>query len=159
MGISRIVTYPIRLAAQIAKIVVYKMKHLELSAAGVKMGVDCFISPQAYFDRIKPNMIEIGDNCMITRGCMILSHTDAFMGGRQKIWTGKREFKKVKIGNNVYIGVDTVVMPGVTIGNNVVIGAKSLINKDIPSNSVALGVPAKVVRPLDVDELRKQRQK
>ena len=158
MGLSRIVLYPIRLATQIAKVLVYKMKRLELSAAGVKMGVDCFISPDAYFDRIKKNMIEIGDNCMITRGCKILSHTDAFMGGRQLIWTGKREFKKVKIGNNVYIGVDTVVMPGVTIGDNVVIGAKSLVNSDIPSNSVALGIPAKVIRPLDVDELRKQRR-
>lgn len=159
MGISRIVSYPLRIAAQFAGILINKIKRLELDAAGVKMGADCFISPQAYFDRIKSNMIEIGDNCMITRGCMILSHTDAFMGGRRKIWTGKREFKKVKIGNNVYIGVDTVVMPGVTIGDNVVIGAKSLVNDDIPPNSVALGVPARVVRPLDVDELRKQRRK
>jgi acetyltransferase-like isoleucine patch superfamily enzyme len=49
-------------------------------------------------------------------------------------------------------------MPGVTIGDNVVIGAKSLVNSDIPSIYVALGIPAKVIRPLDVDELRKQRR-
>ena len=159
MGISRVVSYPIRIIAQFAWILIDKIKRLEMKAAGIKLGVDCYISPQAYFDGMKPNLIEIGDNCMITRGCMIISHTDAFMGGLRRIWTGRREFKKVKIGNNVYIGVGTVVMAGVTIGDNVVIGAKSLVNSDIPSNSVALGVPARVVRPLDVDELRKQRRK
>lgn len=159
MGLSRVIFYPIRFATQVIAVLIDKMKRLELDAAGIKIGEDCFISPQAYFDRAKPNMIEIGDNCMITRNCMILCHTDAFMGGRRKIWTGKREFKRVKVGNNVYIGVDTIVMPGVTIGDNVVIGAKSLVNEDIPSNSVALGIPAKVVRTLDVEDLRKQRQK
>lgn len=52
----------------------------------------------------------------------------------------------VKIGNNVQIGANSVVLPGVTIGDNVIIGACSLVNKNIPSNSVAVGNPCKVIK-------------
>jgi len=50
------------------------------------------------------------------------------------------------IGNNVWIGMNTVVMPGVIIGDNVIIGANSVVNKDIPSNSIVAGNPAKVIK-------------
>jgi len=53
--------------------------------------------------------------------------------------------KEIKIGNNVWIGRDSTVLKGVTIGNNVVIGAKSVVTKDIPSNCIAAGNPAKVI--------------
>ncbi len=52
----------------------------------------------------------------------------------------------VKIGNNVWIGSHVIILPGVTIGNNCVIGAGSVVNKSIPDNSTAVGVPAKVVK-------------
>ena len=52
------------------------------------------------------------------------------------------------MGNNVWIGGNVVVLPGVTIGDNVVIGAGSVINKDIPSNSVAVGNPCKVIKEI-----------
>lgn len=50
------------------------------------------------------------------------------------------------IGDNVWIGMNSVVMPGIKIGNNVVIGANSVVTKDIPSNSIVVGTPAKVVK-------------
>jgi putative thiogalactoside transacetylase len=52
----------------------------------------------------------------------------------------------IKVGNNVWIGGNVCVMPGVTIGDNVVIGAGSVVNKDIPSNVVAVGNPCKVLK-------------
>lgn len=52
----------------------------------------------------------------------------------------------IKIGNNVYIGESVIILPGVTIGNNVVIGARSIVSKDIPDNSVAVGIPARVIK-------------
>lgn len=55
----------------------------------------------------------------------------------------------VKIGNNVQIGANSVIAPGVTIGDNVIIGALSFVNKDIPSNCVAVGSPCKVIRNYD----------
>lgn len=60
----------------------------------------------------------------------------------------------VSVGNNVWIGAGVQVMPGVTIGNNVVIGGGSVVVKDIPSNSVAVGNPCKVIRPI-TDEDKK----
>ena len=52
----------------------------------------------------------------------------------------------ISIGNNVWIGMGAVVMPGTTIGDNVVIGANSVVTKDIPSNSVAGGTPCRVIK-------------
>ena len=54
--------------------------------------------------------------------------------------------KPISIGNNVWIGANSTVLPEVSIGNNVIIGANSLVNKDIPSNSVAVGNPCKVIK-------------
>lgn len=58
-------------------------------------------------------------------------------------------FGKVEIGDNVHIGTDSFVLPGVKIGNNVIIGVASVVTKDIPDNSVAVGVPAKVIETID----------
>ena len=56
--------------------------------------------------------------------------------------------KPIKIGNNVWIGGNVIVLPGVNIGDNVVIGAGSVVNKDIPSNSMAVGIPCKVIKKI-----------
>lgn len=55
---------------------------------------------------------------------------------------------KVVIGKNVWVGGSSVIMPGVTIGDNAVIGAGSVVTKDIPANTVAVGNPARVVKEL-----------
>lgn len=55
----------------------------------------------------------------------------------------------IEIGHNVWIGMNTVIMPGVKIGNNVIIGANSTVAKDIPANSIALGSPCKVIKSKD----------
>ena len=59
----------------------------------------------------------------------------------------------VTIGNNVWIGGNVVILPGVVIGNNVVIGAGSVVTKDIPDNMIAFGNPARIVREI-IDEDR-----
>ena len=58
-------------------------------------------------------------------------------------------FGKIVIGNNVHIGMNTIIMPGITIGNNVVIGCGAVVTHDIPNNSVAVGVPARVIETYD----------
>lgn len=57
----------------------------------------------------------------------------------------------VNIGNDVWIGANVVILPGVTIGNNVVIGAGAVVTKDIPDNSLAVGVPARVIKSIEND--------
>ena len=54
-------------------------------------------------------------------------------------------FGKIKVGNNVYIGNDALIMPGVTIGNNVVIGAGTVVTKSVPDNSVVAGNPGRII--------------
>ena len=91
----------------------------------------------------------MGNNVKITRGVTILTH-----GFDWSVLNGKYgdicgAAGKVTIGNNVFIGMQSTILKGVTIGDNVIIGANSLINKDIPSNSVVAGNPAKVICSLD----------
>lgn len=60
----------------------------------------------------------------------------------------------ITIGNNVWIGGNSVILPGVTIGNNVVIGAGSIVSKDIPDNMIAVGNPCKIIRKItDEDKI------
>lgn len=54
-------------------------------------------------------------------------------------------FARVTIGNNVHIGTNAYIMPGVKIGNNCIIGVGAIVTHDIPNNSVAVGIPAKVI--------------
>ncbi len=115
---------------------------------GIIIGDNTYIAPSAYLDTHRPGKIQIGQNCYITRNVVILSHTDTKRGGPLGIWEpigGKREFGDVSIGNNVFIGVNSVIFPNVKIGNNVIIGALSLVNSDIPDGKVAVGIPAIVI--------------
>lgn len=64
--------------------------------------------------------------------------------------------KPIKVGNNVHIGTGVTIMPGVTIGNNCIIGVGAIVTRDIPDNSIAVGVPARVIETID-DYLEKHK--
>ena len=100
------------------------------------IGKDVRIAFSSHLDKsIHPKGIHIGDYTLITRESMILTH-DACR--RQKYDT--------KIGKNCFIGVRAVIMPGVTIGDEVVVGACAVVTKDVPSNSIVAGNPARIIR-------------
>ena len=61
----------------------------------------------------------------------------------------------INIGDNVWIGANVCILPGVTIGNNVVIGAGSVVNKDIPEGVIAAGNPCKVIRKITEEDKKK----
>lgn len=115
-----------------------------LRCTGVKIGRNTMISLRAKID-VRRGKVIIGDNCHITYGCVILSHDGA---ARQIDPNDDRE-GPVVIGNKVFIGVNSVVLPNVTIGENSVIGAGSVVTKDIPPNVVAMGNPARVIRKIE----------
>lgn len=110
--------------------------------AGIKMGKNAHVGANVTFDTINPAYFEIGDNVTITMNCVLLMHYVKPLENGQLSW----HLGKLKIGNNVFVGANSVIAKPVTIGNNVVIAAGSIVTKDIPSNSLVGGVPAKVIK-------------
>lgn len=90
------------------------------------------------------NKVEFGDDVFIAPNCSF--YTAGHPLDAEKRNQGLEYAKPIKVGNNVWIGGNVVVLPGVTIGDNVVIGAGSVVNKDIPSNVVAVGNPCRVIK-------------
>ena len=89
-------------------------------------------------------LIEIGDNVTMAPRVHILCHDAS-----TKQFLNYTKIGRVTIGNNVFIGAESVVLPGVTIGDSVIIGANSTVTHDIPENSVAAGSPARVICSLE----------
>lgn len=109
-------------------------------------------------DTTSEGLIRMGNNVTITADVSILSHDFCSSVMRNVYYDYLNGRSSVMIGNNVYIGQKSVVCRGVIIGDNVIIGAGSIVTKDIPSNSVAAGVPARVICTLDeYHERRKAR--
>ncbi len=96
----------------------------------------------------EPWLITLGDNVFITGGCKFINHDGGTLIFRNRV-PDLEITKPITIGDNVYIGEDSLILPGVKIGSNVVIGARSVVAKDIPDNSVACGVPARVIKTID----------
>jgi len=101
--------------------------------------------------------IIIGDNVLIASDVYISDHTHGsynfeFQNSPETL-VNNRELvsKKITICNNVWIGEKTCILPGVTIGENSIIGALSLVNKNIPPNSMYAGIPAKCIKKFDYD--------
>lgn len=94
--------------------------------------------------------VNIGDYCMIGPNTLIttVGHPLLPKGRREK----KAQATPVNIGNNVWIGGNCTILPGVTIGNNVVVAAGAVVTKDVPDNSVVGGVPAKKIKELENDD-------
>lgn len=105
--------------------------------------------PSAMFGS-EPYLITVGQNVEITSGVVFITHDGAAWTLRNfdEKYKSLDIFGNIKVGNNVFIGNNAIILPGVTIGDNVVIGAGAVVAKDIPSDSVAAGVPAKVIRSL-----------
>ncbi len=110
-----------------------------LIARGLKLGKNVEIVPGAYLDPSQPYLISIGDNAAICQGVRILSH-DATM---EKYTGNYTRIERTIIGDNVFIGENAIILPGVNIGSNVLVAAGSVVNKDIPDNSCVAGVPAR----------------
>lgn len=105
----------------------------------------------------EPWLITLGNNVHITEGVKFITHDGGTLLYRHHI-PDLEITKPIVLGNDVYIGNDVIILPGVTIGNNVVIGAGAVVSKDIPDNSVAVGVPARVVKTADeyLEKLKKE---
>ena len=108
---------------------------------GLKIGHNVYIESTVSIDVGYCWLISIGDNCVLTNGVTVLAHD-----GSLYPFVQREKIGKVVIGKNSFIGANSVILPNVSIGENVIIGAGSVVAHDIPSNSVAVGVPAKVIK-------------
>jgi acetyltransferase-like isoleucine patch superfamily enzyme len=91
-------------------------------------------------DTLIPQMVEIGDNFISAPGSIIVAHDASIF-----LFSKKYRIEKVIIGDNVFLGANSVILPGIIVGDNVIIGAGSVITKNVPSNSVVAGNPARVI--------------
>jgi acetyltransferase-like isoleucine patch superfamily enzyme len=93
----------------------------------------------------EPYLVEIGNNCHITYNVSFITHDGAIWVLKRKYDFKGTKYGKIIIGDNVYIGNHSIILPNVEIGSNCVIGAGSVVTKSIPSDSVYAGNPAKFI--------------
>ena len=105
----------------------------------------------------EPWIITLGNDVHITDGVKFITHDGGTLLFRKYI-PDLEITKPITVGSEVYIGNNVIIMPGVNIGNKVIIGAGAIVTKDIPDNSVAVGVPARVIKTADeyFDKLQKE---
>lgn len=116
---------------------------------GIMIGNNTYISPDAIVDITRPSLVTIGNDCYLNSGFKLLTHD--WVAGVMRHVYGEflNSSGRVTIGNNVGTGYNVTILKGVTIGDNVFIAANSLVTKDVPSNCVVGGIPAKVLCSLD----------
>jgi len=116
-----------------------------------KIGVN-FTPPLFIYGSIgwstEPWLITLGSNVHITNGVNFIGHDGGTLLFRH-IVPDLEITKPITIGSDVYIGTNVTILPGVKIGNKVIIGAGAVVTRDIPDNSVAAGVPARVIKTAD----------
>lgn len=137
------------------------IKHLK--QIGVTIGRDCTIyePKNVTIDEQYPWMITIGNSVKITKGVIILTHDYSWsvlnkvnMNNEKGVILGASG--KVIIGDNVFIGMNTIVLRGVVVGSNVIIGAGSVVSKDCEPNWVYAGNPARKVMTIESFFLKRQ---
>jgi acetyltransferase-like isoleucine patch superfamily enzyme len=126
----------------------------------VTIGDHCLIMDHVYMRCGVEGRIEIGDRCAINSHAKLFGHGSIHIGSQSQIGPAailtttshdyqnnlEAVFLPITIGRNSWIGAGSIVLPGVSVGDNCVIGAGSVVTKSIPSNAVAVGNPAKVIK-------------
>lgn len=121
----------------IRKIIIILKHFFQTKVYGMHIHHTALISLKARLDKTNPKGIFIGKKSVITTGVVILTHNYVM---------GNGTFVDTKIGDNVFIGANAIIMPGITIGNNIIIGAGSVVTKNVEDFSIVAGNPARLIR-------------
>lgn len=133
-------------------------KILEMEGFDIGEGTIFYGPESIVLDRQRPWMLKIGKYCKITRGVTILTHDYSRSVLRRAYGEILGEAAMTTIGDNVFIGVNSIILMGAHIGNNVIVGAGSVVGGKIPDNVVVAGNPAKVVRTLE-DHYKRRKER
>ena len=134
-----------------------------INSARVQIGKDCLLKNSIYIRAGTEGKISIGDRAALNSFCRLFGHGSIEIGEDTQIGPGvlitttdhdyqgdlETRFKPVFIGKQVWIGANVTILPGVEIGDSAVIGAGSVVTKNIPPLSVAVGVPARVIKQVE----------
>lgn len=131
------------------------INYLKNLGVHIGKGTVIFNPSSVTIDSSRPILVQIGNYCKITQGVIILGHDYSRSVLRRVYGEVIAEAKKTTIGNNVFIGVNSIILMGTKIGDNCIIGAGSVCAGTYPSNSVIAGNPAKVI--LSLDDYHKKR--
>ena len=116
--------------------------------AQITIGEGCFLNRGTMLASLE--RIEVGDHVMFANNCFVGDSDHRYDDPETPItWQGFEPRGPVKIGSNVWFGVNCVVTGGVAIGDRAVIGANSVVTQDVPPATIAAGVPAKVIREIE----------
>ncbi len=97
-------------------------------------------------------LVEIGSHCMLANGCLVTDSSHRFDDPVMPVpWQGFTTKGTTHVGDNVWCGANVVITSGVHVGERSVIGANSVVTSDIPPHTIAAGVPARVLRPIQYD--------
>lgn len=116
---------------------------------GVSVGKGTQFFGLVKIDVTRPCLVEIGKNCVLLNGSAILTHGYDWAILREKYGEMLCSSGKVVLEENVFIGINAVILKGVRIGKNTIIGAGSVVTHDIPANTVAVGNPCRVIMSID----------
>jgi len=135
-----------------------------INANNIHIGENCLVQDRVYIRAGKDGNVTIGDDAALNSFVQIFGHGGIELGAETQIGpncvlttTGHdyraadldRNYSAIKIGRRVWVSANCTILPGVTIGDFSVIGAGAVVNKDIPPRSLAVGVPARVIRAID----------
>ena len=125
-----------------------------LRKQGAKIGRDCEIYKSANFQS-EPYLISIGDHVRVNSGVQLVTHDGGVWVLREAQSHFGDEFKqadrfgRIVIGNNVHIGTNAIIMPGVSIGNNCIVGCGSVVTHNVSDNTIVAGVPAREIESIE----------
>lgn len=126
----------------------HKMLIYLLRKKGVRIGKGVDIGKNVNFGS-EPYLIEIADNVRISSNVNLITHDGGLWTLRKmKLLENADFFGKIIIEENVNIGMNATIMPGVKIGKNSIVGFGSIVTKDVPSNTVVAGIPAKKIETI-----------
>ncbi|MFA9492825.1 acyltransferase [Streptococcus sp. E17BB] len=124
-----------------------------LRSQGVKIGNNCEIYKSAQFGS-EPYLIQLGNHVRVNAGVNFVTHDGGLWVLRnhpkyKEVFAQADRFGKILVKDNVHIGTNAMIMPGITIGENAIVATCAVVTKDVPPNTIVGGVPARIIESLD----------